>query len=96
MKPTPPTHRHTHTQCLNESNIFQKCTYTDPTPCYNFSKITKEKIEDFKQDLSIFVESFNMHGPGAVGEDLDKGTWIKPVFLLRSVKRGNVKLLLFF
>lgn len=54
--------------------MFQKCTYTDPTSfLLLFSKITKEKIEDFKQDLSIFVESFNMHGPGAVGEDLDKG-----------------------
>uniref|UniRef100_A0A3Q3B280 Dynein axonemal heavy chain 10 n=1 Tax=Kryptolebias marmoratus TaxID=37003 RepID=A0A3Q3B280_KRYMA len=38
----------------------------------SFTVITKEKIEDFKQDLSIFAESFNMHGPGAVGEDLDK------------------------
>ncbi len=38
------------------------------------SKTTKEKIEEFKQELSIFAESFNMHGPGAVGDDLDKGT----------------------
>lgn len=37
-------------------------------------KTTKEKIEEFKQDLSIFAESFNMHGPGAVGDDLEKGT----------------------
>lgn len=38
------------------------------------SKITEEKIEEFKQELSVFAESFNMHGPGAVGDDLDKGT----------------------
>ncbi|KAM4590913.1 dynein axonemal heavy chain 10 isoform 1-T1 [Odontesthes bonariensis] len=39
----------------------------------SFSVITQEKIELFKQDLSIFAESFNMHGPGAVGDDLEKG-----------------------
>lgn len=38
------------------------------------SKTTKEKIEEFKQELCIFAESFNMHGPGAVGDDLEKGT----------------------
>lgn len=31
-------------------------------------------MEEFKDELSIFVESFNMHGPGAVGDDLEKGT----------------------
>ncbi|XP_069379878.1 dynein axonemal heavy chain 10 isoform X1 [Paralichthys olivaceus] len=39
----------------------------------SFSQITKEKIEEFTQDLSIFAESFNMHGPQAVGVDLEKG-----------------------
>ncbi|KAG7265791.1 LOW QUALITY PROTEIN: hypothetical protein CRUP_036669 [Coryphaenoides rupestris] len=38
-----------------------------------FTEITKEQIEGFTQDLSIFTESFNMHGPGAVGDDLEKG-----------------------
>lgn len=38
------------------------------------TKTTKEKTEEFKQELSIFAESFNMHGPGAVGDDLEKGT----------------------
>lgn len=33
-------------------------------------------MEEFKDELSIFVESFNMHGPGAVGHDLEKGTCI--------------------
>lgn len=33
----------------------------------------KEKTDEFKQELSIFAESFNMHGPGAVGDDLEKG-----------------------
>lgn len=31
-------------------------------------------MEEFKDELSIFAESFNMHGPGAVGDDLEKGT----------------------
>lgn len=51
------------------------CIYISPPilpPLH--SKITKEKIEEFKQELSIFAESFNMHGPGAVGDDLEKGT----------------------
>ncbi len=41
--------------------------------CSPSLKITKEKTEEFKQELSIFAESFNMHGPGAVGDDLEKG-----------------------
>ncbi|XP_030593055.1 dynein heavy chain 10, axonemal isoform X2 [Archocentrus centrarchus] len=39
----------------------------------SFIGITKENIQEFKQELSIFDESFNMHGPGAVGGDLEKG-----------------------
>ncbi|KAF3695797.1 Dynein heavy chain 10, axonemal Axonemal beta dynein heavy chain 10 Ciliary dynein heavy chain 10 [Channa argus] len=42
----------------------------------SFTQITKEKSEEFKQELSIFAESFHMHGPGAVGDDLDKGLTI--------------------
>ncbi|CAL8251349.1 unnamed protein product [Boreogadus saida] len=38
-----------------------------------FTEITKEHIQVFTQELSIFAESFNMHGPGAVGDDLEKG-----------------------
>ncbi|CAL8247788.1 unnamed protein product [Merluccius merluccius] len=38
-----------------------------------FTEITNEQIEAFTQELSIFTESFNMHGPGAVGDDLEKG-----------------------
>lgn len=30
-------------------------------------------MEEFQDELSIFVESFTMHGPGAVGDDLEKG-----------------------
>lgn len=33
-------------------------------------------MEEFKDELSIFVESFNMHGPGAVGDDLEKGNCV--------------------
>ncbi|CAJ1068269.1 LOW QUALITY PROTEIN: dynein heavy chain 10%2C axonemal [Xyrichtys novacula] len=38
-----------------------------------FTETTKENTEEFKQELLIFAESFNMHGPGAVGDNLDKG-----------------------
>lgn len=36
-------------------------------------QITMEEIEQYKQELSVFAESFSMHGPGAVGENLEKG-----------------------
>uniref|UniRef100_A0AAY5K1P1 AAA+ ATPase domain-containing protein n=1 Tax=Esox lucius TaxID=8010 RepID=A0AAY5K1P1_ESOLU len=36
-----------------------------------FTEITKEQIGEFKQELSIFAESFHMHGPGAVGDSLE-------------------------
>ncbi|XP_043967273.1 dynein axonemal heavy chain 10 [Gambusia affinis] len=39
----------------------------------SFTDITKNKIEEFKQELLIFAESFNLHGPGSVGDNLDKG-----------------------
>ncbi|XP_077456872.1 dynein axonemal heavy chain 10-like [Stigmatopora argus] len=39
----------------------------------SFKKTTQKMAEDFREELYIFVESFNMHGPGAVGNDLDKG-----------------------
>ncbi|KAM3867513.1 dynein axonemal heavy chain 10 [Diretmus argenteus] len=38
-----------------------------------FTEITKKHIEEFKHELSIFAESFSMHGPGAVGDNLEKG-----------------------
>ncbi|XP_067084612.1 dynein axonemal heavy chain 10 [Osmerus mordax] len=38
-----------------------------------FTEITKTQTEEYKQELGIFAESFNMHGPGAVGDDLEKG-----------------------
>uniref|UniRef100_A0A3Q3DBI2 Dynein axonemal heavy chain 10 n=1 Tax=Hippocampus comes TaxID=109280 RepID=A0A3Q3DBI2_HIPCM len=38
----------------------------------SFKETTKRMAEDFQKELSIFFESFNMHGPGAVGNDLDK------------------------
>ncbi|XP_066511362.1 dynein axonemal heavy chain 10-like isoform X1 [Hoplias malabaricus] len=41
-----------------------------------FTEITKEQIAQYKQELAIFAESFNMHGPGAVGDDLEKGLTI--------------------
>lgn len=28
----------------------------------------------FEEELTVFTESFNTHGPGTVGDDLEKGT----------------------
>ncbi|CAG5923192.1 unnamed protein product [Menidia menidia] len=55
---------------LNESRKVDR-SLTDVKK--SFSVITEEKIKVFKQDLSIFAEGFNLHGPGAVGDDLEKG-----------------------
>ncbi|XP_063051673.1 dynein axonemal heavy chain 10 [Engraulis encrasicolus] len=38
-----------------------------------FTEITKGQIDEYQQELDIFAESFHMHGPGAVGDDLEKG-----------------------
>lgn len=32
-----------------------------------------EHKEQYQQELSVFAESFSMHGPGAVGDNLEKG-----------------------
>ncbi|KAI7812536.1 putative dynein heavy chain 10 [Triplophysa rosa] len=45
-----------------------------------FSEITLKQTEEYKQELSIFAESFNMHGPGAVGDDLEKGLMIMDTY----------------
>ncbi|MGH0156714.1 UNVERIFIED_CONTAM: hypothetical protein FKN15_032047 [Acipenser sinensis] len=34
--------------------------------------ITKQQIEDYKKELSVFAGSFHNEGPGAVGNDLEK------------------------
>ncbi|XP_063753564.1 dynein axonemal heavy chain 10 [Eleginops maclovinus] len=46
----------------------------------SFVQTTKDKIGEFTQELSIFAESFNMHGPGAVGDDLEKGLTIMATY----------------
>ncbi|KAL0979348.1 hypothetical protein UPYG_G00183960 [Umbra pygmaea] len=38
-----------------------------------FTEITNGQIREYQQELSIFAESFNMHGPGAAGANLEKG-----------------------
>ncbi|XP_028292993.1 dynein heavy chain 10, axonemal [Gouania willdenowi] len=38
-----------------------------------FSAITKEKKEEFQQELFFFASSFDERGPGTVGDDLEKG-----------------------
>ncbi|MBN3296580.1 DYH10 protein, partial [Amia calva] len=38
-----------------------------------FTQITKEQTEEYKKEVSVFAENFSIAGPGAVGDDLDKG-----------------------
>ncbi|BFZ18669.1 hypothetical protein BsWGS_21707 [Bradybaena similaris] len=38
-----------------------------------FTEITQDQIKEFKKSLADFSERFLLEGPGAVGDDLDKG-----------------------
>ncbi|KAM9858629.1 dynein axonemal heavy chain 10 [Aulostomus maculatus] len=60
------------------------CSLTDVKK--SFTETTKEKIEEFKEELFISAESFNMHGPGAVGEDLEKGLVIMETYEVELAK----------
>ncbi|XP_009299843.1 dynein axonemal heavy chain 10 [Danio rerio] len=51
-----------------------------------FAEITLNQIEEYKQELFIFAESFNMHGPGAVGDDLEKGLQIMSTYETELVR----------
>uniref|UniRef100_A0A4W6G9Y8 Dynein axonemal heavy chain 10 n=1 Tax=Lates calcarifer TaxID=8187 RepID=A0A4W6G9Y8_LATCA len=65
------------------SDLFAESRQVDRSLTHvkkSFTQLTKDKIEAFKQELSIFAESFNMHGPGAVGDDLDKGLAIMETY----------------
>lgn len=42
------------------------------SPLYHL-KVSTRKLEDFTDTLSVFAKKFNLHGPGAVGDDLEKG-----------------------
>lgn len=42
-------------------------------------KVTQQKLEEFEEELNFFTESFNMHGPGTVGDDLEKGIHAHPL-----------------
>uniref|UniRef100_UPI0037E7F8F2 dynein axonemal heavy chain 10 n=1 Tax=Semicossyphus pulcher TaxID=241346 RepID=UPI0037E7F8F2 len=65
------------------SDLFTESRQVDQSLTHvkkSFTEITKEKIEEFTQELSIFAESFNMHGPGAVGDHLEKGLTIMATY----------------
>ncbi|XP_069727356.1 dynein axonemal heavy chain 10 [Phaenicophaeus curvirostris] len=45
-----------------------------------FAKITQQQVEDYSKDLGDFFQKFMTEGPGAVGEDLDKGLELMAIF----------------
>ncbi|CAM9556184.1 unnamed protein product [Bubo scandiacus] len=45
-----------------------------------FTKITEQQIEDYSKELEDFFHKFMTEGPGAVGEDLDKGLELMAIF----------------
>ncbi|KAL2092820.1 hypothetical protein ACEWY4_012618 [Coilia grayii] len=59
-----------------------------------FTEITKGQIDEYKQELNIFAESFHMHGPGAVGDDLEKGLAVMATYdaELAKIEAGRQEL----
>ncbi|KAM4616801.1 dynein axonemal heavy chain 10 [Polymixia lowei] len=59
-----------------------------------FTEITNKQIDEFKQELSIFTESFNMRGPGTLGDDLEKGLTVMATYdaELRKIESGQQEL----
>uniref|UniRef100_A0A8C3JB17 Dynein axonemal heavy chain 10 n=1 Tax=Calidris pygmaea TaxID=425635 RepID=A0A8C3JB17_9CHAR len=45
-----------------------------------FTKITEQQIEDYTKEIEVFFHKFMIEGPGAVGEDLDKGLELMAIF----------------
>ncbi|XP_074463065.1 dynein axonemal heavy chain 10 [Larus michahellis] len=45
-----------------------------------FMKITEQQIEDYSKEVEDFFHTFMTEGPGAVGEDLEKGLELVAIF----------------
>ncbi|KAJ8284497.1 hypothetical protein COCON_G00033470 [Conger conger] len=45
-----------------------------------FTEITKSQINEYKEEASAFAEKFNLSGPGAVGDDLERGMSLMAMF----------------
>ncbi|KAM6051570.1 dynein axonemal heavy chain 10-like [Theristicus caerulescens] len=45
-----------------------------------FTKITQQQIEDYSKEIEDFFHKFMTEGPGAVGENLDKGLELMAIF----------------
>lgn len=55
---------------LHENTYF---LFTHFIYLHFFLKVSTRKLEDFTDTLAVFTEKFNRCGPGAVGDDLEKG-----------------------
>uniref|UniRef100_A0A8C4UNG2 Dynein axonemal heavy chain 10 n=1 Tax=Falco tinnunculus TaxID=100819 RepID=A0A8C4UNG2_FALTI len=45
-----------------------------------FTKVTQQQIEDYSKEVEAFAHKFMTEGPGAVGENLDKGLELLAIF----------------
>ncbi|KAK4813186.1 hypothetical protein QYF61_014017 [Mycteria americana] len=45
-----------------------------------FTKITQQQVEDYSKDIEDFFHKFMTEGPGAVGDNLDKGLELMAIF----------------
>uniref|UniRef100_A0A8D3BG74 AAA+ ATPase domain-containing protein n=1 Tax=Scophthalmus maximus TaxID=52904 RepID=A0A8D3BG74_SCOMX len=76
------------------SDLFTESRQVDRCLTNAKKSFTQEKTEEFKKEVSIFAESFDMHGPGAVGDDLEKGLTILETYEadLANIMAGRQKL----
>ncbi|XP_030648846.1 dynein heavy chain 10, axonemal [Chanos chanos] len=71
------------------SELFAEAKQVDyslTTVKKTFTEITKQQVEEYKQELVIFAESFNMHGPGAVGDNLERGLTVLETYEMELMK----------
>ncbi|KAM5191717.1 dynein axonemal heavy chain 10 [Mantella aurantiaca] len=70
-------------------DLFQESKHVDHSlgrVKKTFTQITKDQIEDYKKELAQFAELFRTEGPGAVGDDLEKGLQILAAYEKELVK----------
>ncbi|KAJ8266677.1 hypothetical protein GJAV_G00133350 [Gymnothorax javanicus] len=79
------------------SELFAEARAVDRSlgrPKRTFSEITESQVTEYQAVASAFAENFNLSGPGAVGDDLEKGLSLMATFEaeLASIEAGRQEL----
>ncbi|KAM6052185.1 dynein axonemal heavy chain 10 [Chlamydotis macqueenii] len=56
-----------------------------------FTKITQQQVEDYSKETEDFFHEFMTEGPGAVGENLDKGLELMAIFEKKFEKLEKIR-----